>query len=76
MLDTANEKLPNGKPRFSSFMDIPESFEDKVIKNSLTYAIYRKIRIPYMWNRLRRKIRRTIFKLLMKIAAYREIFSF
>ncbi len=76
VLDTANEKLPNGKPRFSSFMDIPESFEDNVIKESLTYAIFRKIKIPFIWNWLRKKIRRTIFKLLMKIAAYREIFSF
>ena len=44
--ETANEKLTNGKPRFSSFMDIPKSFEEKVIRESLTYAIFRKIKIP------------------------------
>lgn len=33
MLDAVNEKLPNGKTRFSTFMDITEGFDESAIED-------------------------------------------
>ncbi len=76
MLEAVNERLPNGKPRFSSFMDIPEQFEDKDIKDSLTYAIFENVNLPYIPEFVEKKIDKQLFDLLMKLDAYREMFSF
>ena len=48
LLVAANEKLPDGKPRFSSFMDIPDKFKKRDIHKSLTYAIFDKVDIPLL----------------------------
>jgi NTE family protein len=76
ILDAVNEKLANGKPRFSSFMDIPARFADPVIKNSLTYAIFRKVDLPWVPEMVEDRIDDEIFEKLMLLDAYREIFSF
>lgn len=76
MLEAVNEKLPNGKPRFSTFMDIPEKFDDLDIHNSLTYAIFKKVDIPFIPQLVEGVVDDRIFSALMKIDAYREMFSF
>lgn len=76
MLEAVNEKLPDGKPRFSTFMDIPERFEREDIQNSLTYAIFRKVDLPWIPGMVEGMIDNRIFEQLMKLDAYREIFSF
>lgn len=76
MLEAVNEKLPNGKPRFSTFMDIPENFDDLDIHNSLTYAIFKKVDIPFIPQLVEGVVDDCIFSALMKIDAYREMFSF
>ena len=76
MLEAVNEKLPNGKPRFSTFMDIPEGFEEKVIEDSLTYELFEKVDIPHIPSMIEGIIDREMFEILMRMDAYREIFSF
>lgn len=76
MLKAVNEKLPNGKPRFSTFMDIPESFGQNEIQGSLTYDIFRKVDLPWIPQMAEGCIDDKIIDGLMKIDAYREMFSF
>jgi predicted acylesterase/phospholipase RssA len=76
MLEAVNEKLPDGKPRFSTFMDIAEEFSDEDIKNSLTYELFRKVDIPFIPEMAEGFVDDRIFELLLQVDAYREIFSF
>ena len=76
MLNAVNEKLPGGRPRFSTFMDIPEEFGKPEIHDSLTYAIFKKVDIPFVPQLVEGKVDDRIFELLMRLDAYREIFSF
>ncbi len=76
MRAATTEKLPNGKPRFSSFMDIASTFSMEDIKDSLTYTIFREVDIPFLPGPIEEKIDKWLFGHLMKIDAYREIFSF
>jgi len=76
MLNAVNEKLPDGRPRFSTFMDIPEEFGKPEIHDSLTYAIFKKVDIPFVPQLVEGKVDDRIFELLMRLDAYREIFSF
>ncbi len=76
LLEAVNEKLPDGKPRFSSFMDIPAKFKKHDIENSLTYSIFKKVDIPWVPGMAENYVDGRIFEQLMKIDAYREMFSF
>ncbi len=76
ILTAVNEKLPDGSPRFASFMDISTGFSPQDIQNSLSYAIFRKIDLPFIPDRIEEKIDNKVFDALMKIATYRQIFSF
>jgi predicted acylesterase/phospholipase RssA len=76
MLEAVNEKLPNGKPRFSTFMDIPQRFDEQVIEDSLTYELFKKVDIPHIPSMIEGIIDRKMFEILMRMDAYREIFSF
>lgn len=75
MYQAVNEKLANGKSRFSSFMDIAEGFDQAVVEDSLTYRIFQSIDT---WGpqSFEERIDKKIFEQLMKIDAYRAIFSF
>jgi predicted acylesterase/phospholipase RssA len=76
MLEAVNEKLANGKPRFSTFMDIPQRFDEQVIEDSLTYELFKKVDIPHIPSMIEGIIDRKMFEILMRMDAYREIFSF
>src|SRR5215472_14313091 len=43
MMTAIMERLPDGKPRFSSFMDAPgpDAFSDEVRENSLTMQVFK-----------------------------------
>ncbi len=71
-----NEKLPNGKPRFSTFMDIAEGFAEADIRDSVTYAIFKQVDLPWVPGMAEGEIDERIFAQLMKLDAYREMFSF
>lgn len=76
LLAAVNEKLPDGKPRLATFMDIAEEFDDSAIEDSLTFEIFKKVDIPFIPSMVEGMVDRKIFKILLTIDAYREIFSF
>ena len=76
MRAVTDERLPNGKPRFSSFMDIPERFAPEVIEDSLTFGLFRAVDIPFIPEWIEEKLDHRIFNLMLELDAYREIFSF
>jgi NTE family protein len=75
MLEAVNERV-DGKPRFSTFMDVPRDFPDKAVEKSLTYSVFKKVDIPLVPNWLEDKIDKKIFAQLLKFRAYRQSFSF
>jgi predicted acylesterase/phospholipase RssA len=76
MKTATTETLPDGMPRFSSFMDIAAKFAQQDVKNSLTYTIFRNVDLPFIPGSVEEKIDSWLLDHLMKIDAYREIFSF
>lgn len=76
LYQAVTEQLSTGKPVFSTFMDIPESFADSTIEKSLTYTIFNYINIPFVPDFLERQIDRVLIQLLMRIPAYRQTFAF
>lgn len=76
MLDVINERLPDGKPRFSSFMDIPPRFDQAIIDLSLTYLLFGNINIPLVPDELEQQVDVRIMKALLEYASFRQIFSF
>ena len=74
----AEARTPDGKPVFTTFMDIPEmgSFSESDIKDSLTQRIFDKIDIPWVPKRAEKWLDSVIIGQFMELAAYREIFSF
>ena len=45
-LDALNEKTPDGRSRFESFMDTPTLYEDVVIKDQLGYWLRTELNNP------------------------------
>ena len=76
LLDATMERTPNGKPRFSTFMDTPEAFSERAIENSFTFDVFRSIDIPLVPEWMEKRLDQRIFNQLMKLDIYREIFSF
>ncbi|MCH7575330.1 MAG: patatin-like phospholipase family protein [Candidatus Marinimicrobia bacterium] len=72
----ATEKLPNGDPIFSSFMDTPEEFDRGVIEASVTFEIFKRVKLSWVPKKTKRWFDLRLFKRLMRIKAYRTIFSF
>lgn len=76
LLDAVNEKLPNGKARFSTFMDVPNNFTKDDIQESLTYQIFQAIDLPFVPDRVEKKIDKKLMDSMMQVGIYRQIFSF
>jgi predicted acylesterase/phospholipase RssA len=57
-------------------MDIPQRFDEQVIEDSLTYELFKKVDIPHIPSMIEGIIDRKMFEILMRMDAYREIFSF
>lgn len=76
LLQATTETTKEGKPRFSTFMDIAAKFSHEDIKNSLTYTIFRSIDLPMVPGQAEEWLDKWLLDHLMKIDAYREIFSF
>ncbi|GAB4577722.1 MAG: patatin-like phospholipase family protein [Anaerolineales bacterium] len=76
MLEVINERLPNGKPRFSSFMDVPPRFEQFLIDQSLTYLLFGHIDLPLIPDQMEDKLDATIMQKLLEFPSFRQIFSF
>jgi NTE family protein len=73
LLAAATEKLPNGKPRFSSFMDAPseDDFSQAQREKSLTMELLGKASLPIPGSVVERKL----LDALLKVPPYRQLFS-
>jgi NTE family protein len=76
MLEIVNERLPDGRPRFASFMDAPRGFSDRDVESSLTWQLFEKVDLPWIPGMAAHYIDRRIIDGLMELPAYRVIFSF
>ena len=76
LLTVTKEKTADGKPRFSTFMDIAKEFMPADIEASLTREIFNRVdlRLAPAW--LEDRIDRALLAQLMKMLVYRELFSF
>ena len=70
------EKLPDGTPRFATFMDVPAEFGESFIEDSLTFTILEYLNIPFVPERIESRMDWALIRQLMKIGAYRQTFSF
>src|SRR6185503_11084409 len=81
LLAAVNEKI-DGKSRFTTFMDTPESFDESVIKNSITIEAHNKA-FPVaisgpgdIFASIDGFIQKHLMDALMKLPPYRQVFSF
>jgi NTE family protein len=74
----ALEEEENGVPVFATFLDPPEreDFEDPDIEQSLTMKLLQAVDLPFIPGRLENKADRRLIDSLMKLPAYRTLFSF
>lgn len=76
MLAQVNEKLPDGTPRFATFMDVADSIADKDWENSVLFKMFQQVDWPLIPEIAERRIDDRIFKQFMKQKVYRLIFTF
>jgi predicted acylesterase/phospholipase RssA len=71
------ERLPNGKPRFSSFMDPPAEadFTSAQREGSESMALLKQVDVPGIPAMLEDGVKRNLLDALLKIPQYRQIFS-
>jgi NTE family protein len=76
MLEAANERLPNGKPRFSSFMDPPaeDDFSPEDLEHSQTMEILKNAKFPGLPTFA--ALDRIVLKGLFQSQHYRQLFCF
>ena len=78
MMDAVMERLPNGTPRFSSFMDIPsaDSFSESVRENSLTMTALKEVDLPLVPAAFEGRIETELLDRLLHNSIYARLFSF
>ena len=76
MLDVTKEKTADGKPRFSTFMDIAKEFAPADIDKSLTQEIFNRVDFPLVPVWIEQQVDRALLSHLIKMSVYRELFSF
>ncbi len=78
LMSATMEKLPDGSPVFSSFMDTPKltDFTPETLNGSLTMEVLREIDIPYIPGTLEKRIDRALLDRMVSHPAYARVFSF
>jgi len=76
MLAVTKEKTVDGKPRFSTFMDIAEEFVPADIEKSLTQEMFNRVDLPLVPAWIEHHIDKALLSQLMTMPVYRELFSF
>lgn len=74
-LQAVNERLEDGRPRFSSFMDTPTILKDKTIQDSLNFWLRTELDNPYIPNLLEPMADKIVDNLL-ETAGFRHLISF
>ena len=70
------EKSADGKPRFSTFMDIAEQFLPTDVDTSLTQEIFNRVELSLVPTWVEKQVDRVLLSQLMNMSVYRELFSF
>lgn len=76
MLLHVNEKMPDGSPRFATFMDVPESFTRADWETSTSFQLLKQVDLPFVPERVERHLDERLFQNFVKLKVYRLIFSF
>src|SRR5215471_1618292 len=78
MMQAINERLPDGKPRFSSFMDIPDGddFSPHVRDNSTIMMALKEVNLPWVPDAFERNIDTKLLDTLLKNSIFARLFSF
>jgi NTE family protein len=77
LLKAVVERLPNGKPRFSAFMDQPSEadFTPAQREMSVTMSILKDVDIPGLPDIFNNALDRRLLNALLKLPHYRQLFS-
>jgi predicted acylesterase/phospholipase RssA len=75
MREALNEKI-NGEPVFSTFLEIPESFQISEIEESMILQFLHKIDLPFLWEAAENKLDQFLMKELLERKIFRQLFSF
>jgi NTE family protein len=72
------ERLPDGKPRFSSFMDVPAAtdFSDTVRANSLTMTAFKEIDLPFVPAAFQGRLEKELLDRMLNNSIFARLFSF
>lgn len=76
LLAVTRERTAEGKPRFSTFMDIAVAFQQEDIEKSLTQEIFNRVELSLVPGWIEKQVDRALLSELMKMSVYRELFSF
>ena len=78
MLAAVNERLDDGRPRFSSFMDPPSrgDFTDEEKEKSVTLSIFAGLDLPGIPEMWEKSLDRKLLNALLALPHYRQLFSF
>ncbi len=72
----ALERLPDGRPVFSGFMDTPDRFADITIRQSWLYATLQRVGWSLIPAWLKRRFAKAVLEDLLEDSSFRELFAF
>ena len=73
--ETITEKLPDGRIILASFMDVPESFDEDVVAQSVTVSFVSDVIPNFIPGETTQHVVQSTTAALMKNASYRALFS-
>lgn len=76
VLEVINERLPDGTPQFTAFLDVPQQFAEDDIRDSLNFRLLEQVNIRWLPAPIEQFLFEVIIQALMRYPAYRHIFSF
>ncbi len=76
ILAQINEKLSDGSPRFSTFMDVADSISEADWENSVLYKLFKQIDWPLIPESVEGRMDNFVIKQLTQMKIYRLLFTF
>lgn len=76
VLEVINERLPDGTPQFSAFLDVPQQFAADDIRDSLSFRLLEQVNIRWLPAPVEQFLFERIIEAMMRYPAYRHLFSF
>lgn len=76
MAAAITERTPDGKIILAKFMDVPESFDDEVVRDSLLFAIFEHFLDVFLPLDMADQLDESVMHKLLEHPALREAFSF